>query len=244
MKRLLVLALVIAGLLVLNGCVAETSEQPGETEETVSASGVYEAIEPLLSAELEASYTVNIAGIVTHAFSDKFYLQDLDGSAAVKVELSEGWGLPPVNAKVVVEGNLRKYLDTYKDANLVVYKVEDATYEVLEENIEINPVEIDETFFATDNLYKRYVLVNATGTVYKYETGSYPRLYLEIPINDSTRSVIVFSYNNDVKAWINENAENLVGKELYVIGNWNWDYYRKGWQITVRTINDIPSASE
>ncbi|MCD6450470.1 MAG: hypothetical protein J7L34_08205, partial [Thermotogaceae bacterium] len=102
--------------------------------------------------------------------------------------------------------------------------------------------ELDETFFATENCYRMNVLVEATVTITGVKTGSYPKFYTEVTVGDATKSVVVFTYDSDVKDWINNVGETYVGSELYVRGY--WDKYKSDWEIIPRFPEDIPAMGE
>ena len=251
-KYLLVVVLVVAALFVFNACVAETQKPEEETPSTGSATAIYNAIEPLFSAATDSTVSAVVKGIVVNAYVYTYttkegeevtqkiiQIEELDGKAGLKVELSGGETLPEVGKVVAAYGTLRKYEDTYN--NVVTFKLQDATYEVLDEVATPIFNKITKEFFATDNNYKLNTLVEATGLVTKVDT-KYHKMYLDIDVEGSTKTIVVHSFNEDVKNWIDDFGETYIGSELYVRGYWRIAYSE--WRITPRTTADIPAIGE
>ncbi len=238
-KYLLVVVLVVAALFVFNACVAEI---PREEEETPNSSvtTIYDAIEPIFSAATDSTVSAVVKGIVINAYSNVVQIEDLDGKAGLRVELAKGEELPEVGKVIEVGGTLKKYEKT--NEGVVTFKMQDATYDVLDETA--TPVfnELDEAFFATDNNYKLNTLVEATGLITKVVTGKYPKFYMDIEVGDATKSVVLFSFDNDVKDWINTVGETYEGSNLYVKGYWS--KYKDDWEIVARSSEDIPAMSK
>jgi DNA/RNA endonuclease YhcR with UshA esterase domain len=241
-KVWIVLAATIAVLMVFNACTVEIPTTP--SEETTSASSVYEAVSTLFDLEVEASYTGVVRGVVVHSYSTSYgnvaLIQDPDGRAGLRVELKEGEDSPNAGSYIEVYGLVRKYYKSYEDVN--TFKMQDATYTVVEESTDLVSQPVDETFFATENCYKMNVFVQAEGTVTGVATGSYPKIYMDIDVGDMTKNIAVFSYDNEVKDWMNAQGETLVGTLLEVYGYWS--KYRDDWEIIPRATNDIPAIGE
>ncbi len=243
MRRFIfMVALVIIGLLALNGCVVEaTGQLENQQESPVEVrefSTIYDAVSVLFDKPVEASYTAVVRGIVINAYKNIVLAQDIDGKAGLRIELIGDEILPVVGNVLIVQGNLRKYERDY----ITTFKMQEATYEILDEGV--NPMfnELTGEYFKSDNNYKMHSLVHATGTVSDVKTGEYPKIYLEIKLEDSTKEVIVFSFDPDVRGWINSRGNSLIGRKLYVKGYWS--KYKDDWEIIPRDPSDIPVIVE